>query len=177
VTLAGASKLYLRRMEISDIARVKEIDRLSFALPWSENNFRFEVTENPASRPWVADLSQDGVCTTAAMAVIWIIIDEAHIGTIAVHPDFRQCGIGSQFLASILLAAKAEGAIKAFLEVRSSNVAARALYRKFGFFEDGVRRHYYSDNGEDAIMMTLEDFRVDMLTLAAAGEKFTEASD
>lgn len=177
MSLAGSFRLRLRKMEFSDISRVLEIDRLSFTLPWTENNFRFEVTENPASRPWVADVIQDGSQTVAAMAVIWIILDEAHIGTIAVHPDFRRSGIGSRFLASILLAAKAEGVEKAFLEVRSSNHAARTLYQKFGFVEDGLRRHYYSDNGEDAVMMALEDFREDILSQAVAGEKSTEASD
>lgn len=174
---AESFSVRLRKMEFLDLARVVEIDRASFTLPWSETNFRFEVTENPASRPWVADVTQNGSEIVAAMAVIWIILDEAHIGTIAVHPDFRRTGIGSRFLAGILLAAKAEGVLKAFLEVRSSNLAARALYQKFGFVEDGVRRHYYSDNGEDAIMMALEDFDEDFLSQAAAGEKSTEASD
>jgi ribosomal-protein-alanine N-acetyltransferase len=91
-----------------------------------------------------------------AMLVLWLIVDEAHIATIAVHPDFRRQGIGEQVLLAALRAARAEGARWAFLEVRAGNTAAQAMYRKYGFVVDGRRPKYYKDNNEDAILMSLE---------------------
>jgi ribosomal-protein-alanine N-acetyltransferase len=94
----------------------------------------------------------------AAMLVLWFIIDEAHIATIAVHPDFRRQGIGEQILLHALRAAHSEGAQRAFLEVRAGNFAAQAMYRKYGFEMAGVRPGYYKDNNEDALLMDLEKF-------------------
>ena len=143
----------IRRMTLDDVARVAEIDRLSFSLPWSERSFRYEVTQNPASRGWVTEIEKHVV----AMLVLWLIVDEAHIATIAVHPDFRRQGIGEQVLLAALQASRMEGARRAFLEVRAGNVAAQAMYRKYGFVVDGRRAKYYKDNNEDAILMSLND--------------------
>jgi ribosomal-protein-alanine N-acetyltransferase len=143
----------IRRMTLEDVPTVAEIDRSSFSLPWPERSFRFEVTENPASRGWV--LEKDG--QIAAMLVLWLIIDEAHIATIATHPDFRRQGFGEQILLTALRTAYAEGGRRAFLEVRAGNLAARAMYQKYGFIVDGIRPRYYKDNFEDAILMSLDD--------------------
>lgn len=91
-----------------------------------------------------------------AMAVVWFIIDEVHIATIAVDPDYRRLKIGQKLLAAILKDALAMGAQHAFLEVRETNIAARSMYRRFGFQEVGKRPHYYSDSQEDGILMNLE---------------------
>src|SRR5512136_2057092 len=115
---AGVTAL-VRRMKLEDVPAVHEIDLLSFSLPWSERSFQYEVTQNVVSRGWVAEA--DG--RIAAMLVLWLVVDEAHIATIAVHPDFRRRGIGEQILISALRAAHAEGARLAFLEVRVGNVA------------------------------------------------------
>ena len=144
----------IRRMTLADVPAVHEIDLLSFSLPWPERSFRFELTENQVSRAWVAEV--DG--KIAAMLVLWFIIDEAHIATIAVHPDFRRQGIGEQILLHALRAARNEGAQRAFLEVRAGNAAAQAMYRKYGFEVAGVRPGYYKDNNEDALLMNLEKF-------------------
>ena len=141
-----------RRMTLEDVPRVAEIDRLSFSLPWPERSFRFEVSDNPASRNWVVEADERVV----AMLVLWLIVDEAHIATIATHPDFRRRGIGERLLLEALIAAREEGARRAFLEVRAGNVAAQAMYRKYGFEIAGVRPHYYKDNKEDALLMNLE---------------------
>jgi ribosomal-protein-alanine N-acetyltransferase len=141
----------IRRMTLADVPAVHEIDKLSFSLPWPERSFRFEVADNPAARPWV--LEADG--RIAAMLVLWFIIDEAHIATIATHPDFRRQGLGEQILLAALEAARTEGAQRAFLEVRTGNAAAQAMYKKYGFVVDGVRPRYYKDNFEDAILMSL----------------------
>jgi ribosomal-protein-alanine N-acetyltransferase len=144
----------IRRMTLEDVPAVHEIDTLSFSLPWPERSFRFELTENPVSRGWVAEVDR----RIAAMLVLWFIIDEAHVATIAVHPDFRRQGIGEQILLFALRSAQAEGARRAFLEVRAGNVAAQAMYKKYGFEIAGVRRGYYRDNNEDALLMNLEKF-------------------
>jgi [ribosomal protein S18]-alanine N-acetyltransferase len=143
----------IRRMTIEDVPAVHEIDTLSFSLPWPERSFRFELNENPVSRGWVAEV--DG--RIAAMLVLWFIVDEAHIATIAVHPDFRRQGIGEQILLQALRSVQAEGAQHAFLEVRAGNAAAQAMYFKYGFEVVGVRPHYYRDNNEDALLMNLND--------------------
>lgn len=142
--------LVIRRMREADLPAVQEIDRVSFSLPWPERSFRFEVTSNPASRCWVAEL--DG--RVVAMLVIWMIVDEAHIATIATHPGFRRQGVGDRLLKHALQVAVEEGAVRAFLEVRAGNEAAQAMYRRLGFVEDGRRPRYYRDNGEDAVLMS-----------------------
>ena len=144
--------LVFRRMTLDDVPAVHEIDRLSFSLPWPERSFRFEVSDNPVSRGWVAEL--DG--RIVAMLILWLTIDEAHIATIATHPDFRKRGIGEGLMVAALLSARAEGGKIAFLEVRASNLAAQNLYRKYGFVVTGRRPRYYRDNNEDAVLMTLE---------------------
>lgn len=141
-----------RRMRLEDVPAVHEIDTLSFSLPWPERSFRYEVTENPVSRGWVAEVEG----RVAAMLVLWIIVDEAHIATIATHADFRRQGIGERLMVTALLAASEEGARRAFLEVRAGNQGAQALYRKYGFIVDGIRLRYYKDNNEDAILMSLD---------------------
>ena len=143
----------IRRMLLEDVPAVHEIDTLSFSLPWPERSFRFELTENPVSRGWVAEM--DG--RIAAMLVLWFIIDEAHIATIAVHPDYRRQGIGEKVLLHALLAVHDEGARRVFLEVRAGNAAAQAMYKKYGFVADGIRPRYYKDNNEDAVLMSLNN--------------------
>lgn len=149
----------LRPMTLSDTARVHEIDRMSFALPWSERSYRFELTENKKSVTWVAEaVPQEGAAEqplVVGMIVIWAIIDEAHVATIATHPDYRGHGIGRRLLATGLLAAYERGARLAYLEVRHSNLTAQNMYEKFGFEAVGLRPRYYKDNNEDAILMTL----------------------
>lgn len=136
----------------ADVPAVHEIDLLAFSLPWPERSFRFEVTSNPAARCWVAEAEGRIV----GMIVVWMIVDEAHIATIATHPDFRRQGIGDELLTHALVSAISEGAVKSLLEVRASNEAAQRMYRRFGYVEDGRRPRYYKDNHEDAILMSLD---------------------
>jgi ribosomal-protein-alanine N-acetyltransferase len=144
--------LVVRKMTIEDVPAAHAIDVSSFTLPWPERSFRFEVTDNPAARCWVAEMDDRVV----GMLVLWIIVDEAHIASLATHPEFRRQGIAKQLLVKALDTAYAEGARTAFLEVRASNEAARRMYQKFGFEEAGRRERYYKDNNEDAILMTLK---------------------
>ncbi len=152
-------KFTIRKMTLEDIPAVIDLDHKSFSLPWPERSFRFEVTENPASHCWVAEV--DG--KVVGMIVVWLIVDEAHVATIATHPDFRRQGIAKSLLAHALLRLIDEGARSSFLEVRESNLAAQEMYRKFGYEETGRRRRYYSDNDEDAILMTLNSLKPERL--------------
>jgi ribosomal-protein-alanine N-acetyltransferase len=146
------STLTIRPMRREDLSAVVELERLSFTLPWSENAFRYEL-ENPASRAWVVE--KDG--QVVASLVLWLVLDEAHIATVAVHPDHRRQGIARALLLHALRAAWNEGARQAFLEVRLSNLAAQELYRQLGFEISGRRPRYYHDNHEDALLMTLKE--------------------
>ena len=151
----------IRRMTLDDLPVVTELDRISFSLPWPERSFRFELTENVASRCWVAEVDERVV----AMLVGWMLVDEIHIATIATHPDFRRQGIARKLLSHALMRAMEEGAQSSFLEVRESNVAAQEMYRQFGYQPTGLRKRYYKDNDEDAILMTLESLSRDHLPL------------
>jgi ribosomal-protein-alanine N-acetyltransferase len=148
--------LLIRKMQLEDIDQVVTIDEDSFSLPWPPRSFKFELTDNPASRSWVAEIEGQVV----GMVVAWMIVDEIHIATIATHNNFRRQGIGEKLLIHTLQSAKEEGAITSFLEVRESNRFARQMYNKFGYVEVGRRKHYYKDNSEDAILMSLDSINV-----------------
>jgi ribosomal-protein-alanine N-acetyltransferase len=143
----------VRKMRLEDLPAVIQIDRMSFALPWPEHSYRFEVADNQAARCWVAEMDDKRI---AAMIVSWFIVDELHIATFATHRDWRRQGIGATLLTVALDDGRRIGAHRAFLEVRAGNEAAQLMYRKFGFEVTGRRPKYYRDNGEDAILMTLE---------------------
>ncbi len=143
----------IRKMAVEDLEQVIAIDQISFSLPWPPRAFHAELTKNSAiSRCWVAEQDEKII----GMIVAWLIVDEIHIATIAVHPDFRGQGVGNDLLAHTLQFAKEEGAIASMLEVRPSNEAAINMYKKFGYEEVSRRKEYYSDNKEDAILMTLK---------------------
>ena len=144
-------------MRLDDIDQVILIDRLSFSLPWPASAFRHELTNNPSSLLWVAELDlADGSPCVVGAVVVWMILDEAHIATLAVHPDYRRQGISQLLLVIVLRQAIERGAALATLEVRANNLAAQALYKKFRFEIVGRRPRYYQDNYEDALIMTID---------------------
>ena len=151
--------LIIRKMTADDIPAVVELDKMSFSLPWPERSFRFELTDNPASRCWVAEV--DG--RVVGMIVVWLLVEEAHVATLATHPDLRRQGIAKKLLSHALRYLINEGAQTSFLEVRASNIAAQEMYRRFGYEESGRRRRYYKDNDEDAILMNLDSLKVERL--------------
>jgi ribosomal-protein-alanine N-acetyltransferase len=156
-------------MDINDLNSVLSIDKLAFLNPWPVNAFQYELENNTNARLWVGEFQNNSEKQIIAMAVIWIILDEAHIGTLAIHPDFQKKGFGQQFLAFIFSQLISESIVRIFLEVRQSNSIAINLYRKFGFEIDGERKNYYRDNGETAILMSTpiksSDFYKDFLFL------------
>ena len=137
-------------MRVEDIAAVHAVERQSFPTPWPAYTFRQELESNRMARYLVARVGGEVV----AYAGIWLMVDEAHVTTFAVLPSWRRLGIGSRLLLEVLELAVALGASSATLEVRLSNQAARALYERFGFRPVGLRPRYYSDNNEDALIMT-----------------------
>lgn len=154
----------IRPMAAGDLERVHEIDVLSFSAPWPLSSYRFELFENPTGRLWVAEThSVDETTEIVGLIVVWLIVDEAHIATLAVHPAYRRHGIGRSLLFRALSDCVAWGARSATLEVRISNLVAQELYKDFGFEVAGQRPHYYVDNGEDALIMTLNEMDEDYL--------------
>ena len=155
-------QLRFRRMMLEDVEQVYAIDVLSFPLPWSERSYRYELTENKNSRNWVAEvLDGRGRVQVVGMIVVWLILDEAHVATIAIRPEFRRMHIGQRLLALALEDAVQNGATQAYLEVRRSNLAAQTMYLRFGFVVNGVRPRYYLDNGEDALLMMLTPIQIE----------------
>jgi len=151
-------------MRIDDIPAVHAIESASFPTPWPPYAFRGELETNRMARYLVVRASGRVV----AYAGIWLMVDEAHVTTFAVLPAYRRRGIGGRLLCEVIELSAALGATVVTLEVRLSNAAARQLYQRFGFRPVGVRPRYYSDNGEDALIMTTERLDLpDMLALRA----------
>jgi [ribosomal protein S18]-alanine N-acetyltransferase len=139
-------------MTLDDIDAVQDVERSSFPVPWPANAFRHELTQNRNAR-YVVARQDDRV---VGYAGLWLMVDEAHITTFAVHPDFRRLRIGERMLQRLFEIAAVMNAEWLTLEVRASNLPAQRLYEKYGFRRAGVRRRYYSDNNEDALIMWTE---------------------
>lgn len=136
----------------TDAARIAELEVLCFAVPWSSEMLESELT-NPASRYRVLEI--DG--QIVAYAGMWLVLDEAYITNIAVHPDYRGRGLGEAILRDMIRIARENGAVAMTLEVRVSNAVAQALYRKLGFAQEGLRKGFYADNNEDALILWNRD--------------------
>jgi ribosomal-protein-alanine N-acetyltransferase len=145
-------RLEIEPMGLPDLDAVREIERRSFSTPWPAHAYPAEIETNRLAHYRVARL--DG--RIVAFAGIWLMLDEAHVTTFAVDPEFRRRSIGEHLLLAMLDVAIGKGAREATLEVRLSNIAARRLYEKFGFRPVGLRPRYYSDDNEDALIMTTE---------------------
>lgn len=141
--------LVIRRAEPKDIKAMAALDTVCFAAPWSEESFRQEIENNNLALYLVGEV--DGIL--AGYAGIWAIVDEGHITNVAVHPDFRRCGVAKAMMEVLIQSCAEEGIFRQTLEVRPSNEAALALYEGFGFRIEGRRKGYYEDNGEDALIM------------------------
>lgn len=153
-----------RPMRKDDLDSVIDIDQLSFTLPWPVSAYIHDLNENPNALLWVAEKhTQDTENPLVGMIVLWLVVDEAHIATLAVHPNHRGIGIGSRLLEVGLIEAFSRGAREAMLEVRASNQAAQSLYYGYGFEIVYRRPRYYRDNNEDALLMNLDNLE-DLIT-------------
>lgn len=155
-------------MTLDDIPDVHDIELQSFPIPWPAYAFRQELETNRLAHYLVCRAATE----TVAYAGIWMMVDEAHVTTFAVLPAWRRRGLGGRLLLSVLQLAVELGASVATLEVRLTNVAARALYQRFGFRPVGVRPRYYSDNAEDALIMT-----TDMLDSPSMQSRMADMAD
>jgi ribosomal-protein-alanine N-acetyltransferase len=144
--------LRIEEMRLSDITEVQAIERASFTTPWPPQAYRSELETNRLASYLVARIDDRIV----AYAGIWLMVDEAHITTFAVHPAWRRRGIGERLLLAVLDVSMDRGAREATLEVRLSNLPARRLYEKYGFRPVGLRPRYYTDDNEDALVMTTD---------------------
>ena len=181
---AAVSPFRLRLMTIADIPCVAEIERTSFPLSWPPTAYQRELERGDLARYTVAveRISAATAPSTAGggrlarllasrhrqragapaasnerimgFLGLWFIVDEAHIVTVAVREDSRRRGLGELLVAEAIDAAAERLATLLTLEVRVSNTGAQALYQKYGFARVGIRKRYYTDNGEDALIMT-----------------------
>ncbi len=141
--------LVVRQAEERDIKSMAGMDILCFSAPWSEESFEKEIKENRLAFYIVAEIDSKMV----GYAGLWCIVDEGHITNVAVHPEFRRRGIGEALVSVLLEHTVRHGILRHTLEVRASNSPAISLYSKYGFQPAGLRKNYYEDNGEDAIIM------------------------
>ena len=148
-------RLRIGPMRVEDLPAVHAIERASFDSPWPEHAYRSELETNRLAQYLVVRAADD----IAAFAGMWLMVDEAPDITFAVHPLWRRQRIGERLLLAMIDIAVDAGAHEATLEVRLSNLPARRLYEKYGFRPVGLRPRYYSDNGEDALIMTTDQLR------------------
>jgi ribosomal-protein-alanine N-acetyltransferase len=162
-------RLVIEPMRLDDLPQVHAIEAASFTSPWPPHAYQSELEANRLACYLVARAGD----VVAGYGGMWLMVDEAHITTFAVHPDWRRQRIGERLLLAFLDLAIERGAHEATLEVRLSNVPARRLYEKYGFRPVGLRPRYYSDDNEDALIMTTEPLTA--ATMRARIERLRDA--
>lgn len=175
----GDEVFSIEPMRLQDLDQVRRIERASFPSPWPRNAYRREILNNARARYLVVrsldglgevdahrtprfpfsllSFLNSGASDIVAYAGIWIMMEEAHITTIATDPDYRRRGLGELLIVEMAKLAITEKVEQLTLEVRMSNEAAQMLYRKYGFSDGGIRPRYYSDDFEDALIMRSEN--------------------
>ena len=136
-------------MSIDDIENVVNVENDCFTTPWSKDSFLREINENDVALYLVAKIENVAV----GYIGVWRIQNEGHITNVAVHSNFRGMGIGNMLVSELLSLCEKEGIDAFTLEVRKSNIVAQNLYKKFQFVEEGIRKGYYQDTKEDAVIM------------------------
>lgn len=142
-------EINFRPMTLDDLDGVLAIEKTSFTLPWSREAFYNELVHNRYAKYVV--MEHDG--RIIGYCGMWVVIDEAHITNVAVLPEYRGKKLGEALMRKMMEIAKQLGAVTMTLEVRASNNVAQSLYRKLGFLNGGIRKRYYPDNQEDALVM------------------------
>lgn len=139
----------VRPMCIEDLKDIMIVERLCFSIPWSESAFIEEITKNKFAIYFSAHINGKAV----GYCGMWKVCDEGHITNVAVHPEYRKNGIGSLLVEALISKAREVNVERMTLEVRKNNIWAQLLYKKYGFQVEGIRKGYYADNGEDALIM------------------------
>ena len=150
-SVSGESRL--RDMVVADLSSVLAIDGEVYPRSWSPSFFRQQLASRETKINRVAEVDHQVV----GHAGLMVVVDEGHVTTVAVHPDFQGSGIGTQLMADLCRIALVRRLVAMTLEVRASNLRAVALYRRFGFVPAGARRGYYTDTGEDALVMWVDN--------------------
>ena len=152
-------RLTIRPMKEADLDQVMVLDVLCFPSPWSKATYLSELARGRGAYYLVAE--QDG--KVVGYAGSWIVGKEMHITTIGVDPDCRRTGMGEKLMVAFVREAQRRNLEEITLEYSVSNAAAEALYEKFGFAREGLRKGYYQDTGEDAVVATLRRIRSPIL--------------
>jgi [ribosomal protein S18]-alanine N-acetyltransferase len=152
--MAIGTPLTIDAMRTTDIEAVHQIERLSFSTPWPTYAFEQELRGNRLARYVVARAGTINGEQVVGFAGLWLMVDEGHITTFGVHPGWRRQGVGARLLLRLVDIALELKASRMTLEVRVGNHGAQELYRRFGFAIAGTRVRYYTDDGEDAFVMT-----------------------
>lgn len=153
MTMNNRKLLIVRQATGEDAAQIAEVEKQCFTVPWSYESLHQDISENPRAF-YIAAEADGKICGYVG---VWRILDEGHITNVAVAPEYRRRHIASAML-TVLLELLVDNEVRSCtLEVRAGNEAAKALYRSLGFEEAGVRKGYYEDNGEDAIIMWKEE--------------------
>ncbi|MEK4300141.1 ribosomal protein S18-alanine N-acetyltransferase [Oceanobacillus sp. FSL W8-0428] len=143
------SEAIIRQMNLEDVPGVMKVEEASFSGPWDVEIFHKELCENDHAYYFVACLDERIIGYIGT----WIVFEDGQITNFAIHPDMRGRKIGEKLFGYALTFMTGKGVERLSLEVRISNMAAQSLYRKFGLVPGGIRKHYYTDNFEDAIVM------------------------
>ncbi|MGH9163425.1 MAG: ribosomal protein S18-alanine N-acetyltransferase [Vicinamibacteraceae bacterium] len=134
-----------------DLEEVLALEQAAFTNPWTREMFEWELTGSDVSAVYVVRAGR--AAPVCGYCCVWLLFDELHINHVAVDPALRERGIGRALMAHVIAEAWRRGARRATLEVRASNEAARRLYESLGFVESGVRRGYYTQPCEDALIL------------------------
>ncbi|HBH86207.1 MAG TPA: ribosomal-protein-alanine N-acetyltransferase [Syntrophaceae bacterium] len=145
----------ITRMIINDVDEIVSIENSTFPVPWSRDVFLREL-QIPESRNLVAKAHKNQSKEIAGYVIYWVIAGEVQIHKIAVRENSRKSGIASRIMAEVLRCSREEGALSCTLEVGQSNENAKKLYEKFGFTVIEVRKKYYHESGDDALVMCLD---------------------
>jgi len=146
------TEIIVRPMTVEDLDGVMSVEFDSFLTPWSRTAFEEELTQNRLARYIVAE--EDG--SIVGYAGTWLVINEAHVTNVAVSGQHRRKGIGRFLMEKLMELARDSGMDSMTLEVRVTNAAARHLYQQMGFVESGIRKNYYSETKEDALILWCE---------------------
>ena len=149
--MKAMADVIVRRMTIDDIQAVHQIEEATFATPWSEQSFRDEMTTNATAR-YMVILENDVI---VGFGGAWCIFEEGHITNVAITENVRGRGYGRMLASALIQYAANLGVQYMTLEVRRSNIVAQNLYKSLGFEQLGVRKRYYEDNNEDALLMVI----------------------
>ena len=142
----------IRRMTVNDVDAVAAIEAATFPTPWSRESFYQEVTQNIVARYLVCEKNGQVI----GFAGAWLVLDESHITNVAILESERGHGYGRLLTEALMQYLSNLGASYATLEVRKSNERAQNLYKSIGFVQLGVRKRYYEDNDEDALLMVCD---------------------